>query len=259
VTGLLQRAVTVLDVLRTASDPIPIREIAKSAGLSKSAAQRLLAELVTTELASQDPVTKRYHLGPRTLALGIAYQRRIDIRRIALPHMRGLRDQTGETIGLSVGLGDQLLHIDQVESESRLRALFDIGRPLPLWSGAPSRLLLAERTDDEIRRIVSERSVSELAPSNPPTEETLIADVSSARGAGYAVAHEETLPGVSTISAPVHGSAGNLVATLSLTAPSSRLTTTAVEDLLPHVIACADGVSSELGWMRPVSSRPRSE
>lgn len=70
------------------------------------------------------------------------------------------------------------------------------------------------------------------------------------------MAYEETLPGVSTLSAPIHGPAGDLAATLSLTAPSTRLTTATVEDLLPSVIACADAISSELGWMRPASSRP---
>lgn len=247
--GQIQRAVRVLDVLAGADRALTIRGVAERAALSKSAVQRLLTDLVTAELVTQDQVTRRYHLGPRTLALGMAYQQRLDVRRAALPYMRELRDETGETIGLSVGLGDQLLHIDQVESESPLRARFDIGRPLPLWSGAPSRLLLAERSDEDIRRIVSDRAHPSMVPVNPPTPEALMKDVLAVRAAGHACAFEETLPGVSTLSVRVLGADGHLAAILSLTAPSSRLDQARTEALLPSVVDCSRSISKALGWM----------
>jgi DNA-binding IclR family transcriptional regulator len=247
--GIVQRAVRVLEALAAAAEPMSIRALAAQSGLSKSAAQRLLSDLVSTELAAQDPVTRQYHLGPRTLALGMAYQRRVDVRRAALPHMGRLRDATGETVGISVGLADQLLHVDQVESDSPLRAHFDIGRPLPLWSGAPARLLLAVRSDDEIRRILSERLGTDVTPVNPPTAEELIRDVETVRTVGYACAFEETLPGVSTMSVPIFGSKRELAAVLSITAPSIRLTRERVEEVLPEASRCAAAISSELGYL----------
>lgn len=247
-SGLLQRAVRILDVLAASDQPLSIRGIAEATDLSKSAVQRILSELVATELASQDPITRRYRLGARTLALGMAYQRRVDVRRAALPHMRQLRDATGETVGISVGLGDQLLHVDQVESESPLHARFDIGRPLPLWSGAPARLLLAARPDGDVSRILTEHTATDLTPVNPPTATTLLDEVRKVRTAGHAYAFEETLPGVNTMSVPVRGPNGELAAVLSLTAPSIRLGQKRIEELLPAVGQCADAISSDLGW-----------
>ena len=69
--------------------------------------------------------------------------------------MTRLRDLTGETVGLSVRVGDELLHVEQVESSSALRRSFEIGRTLPLWCGAPSRLFLAELPEAEAREIVA--------------------------------------------------------------------------------------------------------
>ncbi len=247
--GLLQRAVRVLDALAAAPQSRSVRALAEETGLSKSAVQRILTDLVSTQLASQDPATRQYHLGARTLALGMAYQRRVDVRRAALPHMAKLSDSTGETVGISVGLADQVLHVDQVESASALRAHFDIGRPLPLWSGAPARLLLAVRSDADIRRILAERHGTDLTPVNPPSPEALIDDVRAVRAAGYACAFEETLPGVSTMSVPVFGAAGELTAVLSLTAPSVRLTPQCVDDLLPEVLRTAAAISADLGYL----------
>jgi DNA-binding IclR family transcriptional regulator len=248
VSELLRRAVQVLEVLRTSDEGLSIRQVAERAELSKSAVQRLLYELVEHELVGQDRVTGRYRLGPRTLALGVAYQRRLDVRQVALPRMHRLRDATGETIGLSISLGDQLMHIEQVQSVSELKATFDIGRPLPLWSGAPSRLLLAERPDEEIRDILARHEGSDIMPVNPPAPDTLLDDIRGVREKQYAVAVEETLPGVSTLSAPIRGAAAELAATLSLTSPSSRLTDDAIAVLLPQLIAAARAVSVELGW-----------
>jgi len=247
--SLIHRAAHILTVLAAAEQPLSIRALAERAELSKSAVQRILADLVATDLATQEPVTRRYRLGPRTLALGMAYQRRIDVRRVALPRMAQLRDATGETVGISVSLADQLLHVDQVESASPLRARFDIGRPLPLWSGAPARLFLAVRDDEEIRRVVSERAGTDLTPVNPPDPEVLVQDVQAVRAAGYACAFEETLPGVNTMSVPVRGSQGELAAVLSLTAPTARLSRERVEELMPTVAACARAISTDLGWL----------
>lgn len=246
---VLHRAVAVLDVLRSAEEGLSIRQVALRAELSKSTVQRLLRELIDLDLAAQDPLTGGYRLGPRTLALGSAYQRRLDVRQVALPHMTALRDATSETVGLSVPYEDQVLHIDQVQSALDLRATFDIGRPLPLWSGAPSRLMLAERADAEVERLVHDHSHAEFRPVNPPPPEVLVADVRRARQDGYAIAKEETLPGVSTLSAPVRGSTGTLLATVSLTAPSIRLTDDKVDGLLEQVIATGRAISAELGWL----------
>jgi DNA-binding IclR family transcriptional regulator len=253
VSELLQRAVQILEVLRTSDQPLSIRQVADRAELAKSTVQRLLRDLTLTDLVGQDPATQRYHLGPRTLALGVAYQRRLDVRQVALPHMTRLRDETGETIGLSVGYGDEVLHIEQVASQSQLRAMFDIGRPLPLWSGAPSRLLLAERDDAEVQRILTTHRDADVSPVAPPSVEHMYADVLATREANYALAVGETLPGVSTLSVPVRDASGTLVAVLSVTCPSTRLTENDADLLLPRLRQTAQHVSRELGW---VQSRP---
>ena len=144
VSETLRRAVHTLDALARAESDLSIRELAEAPRCPRVPSSGILSSLVETGLAVQDPGSRRYGLGPRTLVLGTAYQQRIDLRSVALPHMTHLRDLTGETVGLSVRVGDELLHVEQVESGSALRRSFEIGRTLPLWCGAPSRLFLAE-------------------------------------------------------------------------------------------------------------------
>ncbi len=243
----LRRAVQTLDTLSRSEGDLSIREIAETAEVSKSSVQRILAALVETGLAVQDARTRRYGLGPRTLVLGTAYQKQFDLRSVALPHLTRLRDLTGETVGLSVAVGDELLHIEQVESLSPLRRSFEIGRTLPLWCGAPSRLLLADLPDDEVERIVRARKASAVDPSDPPSAEVLIASVRESRRTGFGVAVGETIAGVTTAAAPLRGATGRTVATLSVTGPSTRLDAPALERVVPLLVETSATVSGLLG------------
>jgi len=245
--GSLRRAVAVLDVLAADTAPPSVRTIAERTGLSKSAVQRILVELEAVDLAVRDPATRRYGLGPRTLALGSAYQRGLSLHAAAIGPMTDLAAEVGETVGLSVGHGDRLIHVEQVEPERRLSARFHVGRPLPLWFGAPARLLLAARPDEEILRVLDDREHTDIAPVNPPAADELRRQVEEVRRTGHARAFEETIEGVHTMSVVVRGADGALAAVLSVTAPAERLPAVRMDELLPQLQEASDRISGRLG------------
>jgi DNA-binding IclR family transcriptional regulator len=244
----VRRVVGLLDSLARADRDLTVRELAADVDVSKSAAQRMLSALVETGLVAQDAGSRRYGLGPVTLVLGTAYQRRIDLRALASASMTDLRDLTGETVGLSVAVGDELLHIDQVESRSELRRTFEIGKPLPLWAGAPSRVLLADRPETEVARIVRAHRSSPVVPASPPEPDELIASVRETRTRGWAAAFEETIPGVNTVAAPVRRSDGSAAATISITGPANRVDRTRIEAMVPDLLVATAKVSRQLGY-----------
>ena len=243
----VRRVVGLLDTLARSDEDLTVRELAAEVDVSKSAAQRMLSSLVDTGLAVQDPGSRRYGLGPLTLVLGTAYQRRIDLRALAAGQMAALRDLTGETVGLSVMVGEELLHIDQVESRSELRRTFEIGKPLPLWAGAPSRVLLADLPDAEVDRIVRAHRPSAVVPASPPSADDLIASVKECRRRGYGVAFEETIPGVNTVAAPVRRQDGSTAATISITGPANRVDRDRIAAMVPDLLAATREVSRLLG------------
>jgi DNA-binding IclR family transcriptional regulator len=245
--GLLRRAVAVLDELAADTDPPSVRSIAERTGLSKSAVQRILVDLESVDLAVQDRATRRYRLGPRTLALGSAYQRGLSLHAASIGPMTDLAADVSETVGLSVGHADRVIHVEQVEPQRRLSARFHVGRPLPLWFGAPARVLLAERHDAEVLRVLGDREQTDMAPVNPPSPEELLQLVEEVRRTGHARAFEETIEGVHTMSVTVRGAGGGLAAVLSVTAPSERLPAARMDELLPRLEEAAAGISGSLG------------
>ncbi|MCP3423984.1 IclR family transcriptional regulator [Nocardioides pinisoli] len=249
--GALRRAVAVLDALATDVAPPSVRSIAECTGLSKSAVQRILVELEGVDLAVRDPATRRYGLGPRTLALGSAYQRGLSLHTAAIGPMTDLAAEVRETVGLSVGHGDRLVHVEQVEPERRLSARFHVGRPLPLWFGAPARLLLAARSDDDVLRVLDDREQTDIVPVNPPGADELRRQVEEVRRTGHARAFEETIEGVHTLSVVVRGADGALAAVLSVTAPAERMDADRMDEVLPRLQDAADRISARLGHRGP--------
>jgi DNA-binding IclR family transcriptional regulator len=246
VSEQIRRAVALLDELARGEPSQSIRSLAETTGLSKSAVQRSLASLVEVGLAEKHHAGS-YALGPRTLVLGTAYRRRIDLRAVAVPVMTRLRDVTGETVGLSMPVGDEIIHVEQVESRSELRRTFEIGRPLPLWCGAPSRVLLAARGDDEVRRIAHDRAGAGITPAAPPPPDELLRLVGRCRADGYAAALGETIGGVNTLALAIYDAHGDVHATLSITGPATRWDQAAMTATLTDSRDAARELSRALG------------
>lgn len=238
----LRRAIQILEALRTSQRQLSARDIAAQLELSKSTVQRLLHTLEECDMAAQDPRSRKYGLGARTLALGTAYRGGQDLRSVALPHMTALRDLTGETVGLTIRIGSERMYLEQVQSRSELRTSAEVGRPYPLWTGAPGRLLLAALPDHEIADILAHASAEALQVVSPHTEKAFWEAIRQVREQGYAVAFEETIPGINTVAAPIYQEA-TVTAVLSIGGPSARFTETAIDEVLGELIKAAAAIT----------------
>lgn len=244
--GTVSKAIAVLDALRDSPHALGAREIAARSGLAKSSVQRLLTELEQLQLAVQDPTSRKYRLGPHTLTLGMAYRDRLDLRNLALPHMRALRDATQETIGLSVRIGQTRMFIEEVQSQSELRAHSELGQPYPIWMGAPGRVLLAGMTDEALDRLFEPVAESGTG-MDPPIPADLLDELAEVRRRGHARARDETIPGISAVAVPIYDAAGQVTAALSVSGPTARMSEPTMQQVVRAAAEAAATISHQLG------------
>ncbi|PXY36699.1 IclR family transcriptional regulator [Prauserella flavalba] len=243
----LRKAMLILDALRESTDDLSARELAARLDVPKSTAQRLLQSLEESQMTVQDPASRKYRLGPRTLTLGMAYRERLDLRNTALPHMRTLRDATDETIGLSVVVGAERMFIEEVQSQSELRAHSELGYPYPLWTGAPGRVLLAHLPSadtDAALRDAGERPWRAIGLAD---RDAFLERLAEIRRAGHDRAFDETINGVSAIAVPVRDATSRIAAALSVSGPSARMSEPEMDRILPEAQAAAHKISQALG------------
>lgn len=145
---VLRRAAIALDEIAASPGQLRLVDLGARLGLAKSTVRRLLVGLVEVGFASVDG-QGRFAVGDRLLGLG-----RADDASLAAhfrPTIERLAAATGETVDLSVLRGRQMLFIDQVESEHRLRAVSAVGIRFPLEPTANGKAALALLDDENLQ------------------------------------------------------------------------------------------------------------
>ena len=141
---VIERMMRMLDVLAEHPEPLGLKQIAQLTGLHPSTAHRILAAMSADRFVDRvEPGS--YRLGMRLLELGTLVRSRISVRELALPIMRELHAQTGETVNLSVRQDDEIVYVERTSSgRSAMRVVHVIGARAPLHVTAAGKLFLLE-------------------------------------------------------------------------------------------------------------------
>src|SRR5690606_24450563 len=114
---VLERAMSLLDVLAKRSDPVPLKDLAAATGLHTSTTHRILNDLVVGRYVERVD-SGLYRLGMRLLELGSLVKGRLNVRAASLAPMRELHKYTGQTVNLSLQQGDEIVYVERSWSES---------------------------------------------------------------------------------------------------------------------------------------------
>lgn len=248
-----EAAARVADVLLLFTDgpgALGVSTISRELGLSKAVVHRILRSLSSRGLLVADPGTRGYRLGPAGAALGARALRDLDLRRVALPVLRRLRDTTGETTTLSALVGDARVYLDQCESPQEIKMTVETGRRLPLHAGASSKAILAFLPAAR-REAVLTAPMAALTPRTVVDPGRLRAELDAVRRAGVSVTLGERQPGAGSVAAPVFDFDGEVTGAISVCGPVDRFDAAACARYAPLVHAAAAEISRGLGWSPP--------
>ena len=214
------------DVLRLFTEPdnaeLGVTEIANHLDLSKAVVHRVLTTLAAKGFVETDEVSHRYRLGPMSLALGVAYLDRIDLRALALPRLQGLSERTNETATLSLRYGWERMYVDQVTPNREVKMTVALGRSFPLHAGSSSKAFLAFLPDDEQERYLREHDLEQLTDRTIIDAEQLRRELLRVRERGYAVSFGERQAGAGSLAAPIRDHRGHPAAAVSVCGPLER-------------------------------------
>jgi DNA-binding IclR family transcriptional regulator len=186
----------------------------------------------------QDPRTERYRLSWTVLRLARSLIARSDVREIALPHIRALSKDIGETVTLSVRVGFERVLIEQVLPDQEVQWRAPIGSTSPLYAGATGKVMLAHMGDGERERFFAEVELRPLTPSTARDRTTLELQLERVIRDGYAIGDRDRVHDVAGASVPIFEADGTVNFALSIAGPAQRcpvdrLTTFAETVLVP--------------------------
>ena len=237
----LARGLAVLNALGASAEGSTVAELSDATELDRAVLYRLLETLGETGFVVRDPETRKFHLGVALVELGSRASRGLEVRRLSLPGMRLLMEQTREAVCLAVRDRHDVVVVDRVEPPGLfVRVGYHVGFRHALHIGAHGRALLAFLDPDDRAQFM---------PSNP----TLVAEVEASRSRGFAISADELERGAAGVAAPILDRTGRPIATIGVVAPSPRLNDPVT--LGPRVRAVALEISRRLGYQASEPSR----
>jgi DNA-binding IclR family transcriptional regulator len=244
--SVLAKATRILDLVAEAPDDATLTSIAQRLGQPRSSTHRLLSELVQLGLLFRVG-TASYVPGPRLAHWAASAGTAGDIVRIAKPVMVRLRDDVRESVHLYVRQRDRRVCVYAVEGSYELRHFSEVGKPLPLSVGASGKVLLAyadaTTQAQELRRVAKEPLTS-----RAPTADELAAQLAEIRGTEWSMSFGEREEGLAAAAVPIRDGSGQVLAALSISGPTARLTAQRLEELRGQLAAAAQLISASQGW-----------
>jgi DNA-binding IclR family transcriptional regulator len=233
---VLGRAISILDAVEQGAHTFT--RVVDATGLPRTTAHRLLGALEDEGFLARYGEGLGYRLGPRLLRLAAGAMRELPVRDLARPALERLVRSTGESAQLYVRAGDRRVCIDAVESPSELRTIVPVGSSLPLTAGSAAKVFLAHTPEPErlIRRAEEPKRFAH--------------EVELARNRGWASSSGEREAGVGSVSAPIVGAFGLLVAVVSVSGPASRMGRISARRYVPAVLEAATEIERALGVER---------
>lgn len=204
--GVIDKSMAVIDAL--ANGPCTTGDLVERTGITRATVHRLASALEIHGLVRRSS-DGRFALGYRFVSLAHTIDGLDALCGVARPHLRALSERSGESAQLYVRDGEDRICVDVAESAHGLRTIVGVGARLTLSLGSAGRAL------------------------THPT-------------AGLATSVGERESGVASVSAPIVDRSGRVVAAISVSGPTERMTSSPADHFGSLVLAAAAAVGEGL-------------
>jgi DNA-binding IclR family transcriptional regulator len=248
----VDRTLDVMEALASRRGATGISEVASIVGLHVSTVHRLLATLVDRGYVRQDPDTSKYHLGSRVFTLASAADLHLDLRLVARPYLERMMRASGETANLVTSSDTEVVYLDQVASMHLVKMSAAPGSRAPMYCTGTGKAMLAFKHPRTIETVLN-------SPMKRYTAHTLVTragverELALIREQGYSIDNEEMEEGVRCIAVPVYDRRHECIGAMSVSGPTTRMSTERVAKLAPTMLGIADELSRQLGFETAVS------
>ncbi len=248
----LERAFGILETLGQHPQGIGVTELGQCTGLHKSTVHRLLSTLLAYGYVEQDKDTERYRLGIKILGLGLEVLDNLDFRKEALPYMKELVEICRETVQLTVLDRGQVVVVERDQSPETITV--NLGLRADVHCTAEGKVLLAHLPREKIENILDKRPMQQYTVNTVTDINNMLAHLEKVRNQGYAINAEELAEGLRAVAAPVFDHTGQVIAALSISGPTSRLTLERIARLVTVLKEASSSVSHRLGYRSGVTT-----
>jgi DNA-binding IclR family transcriptional regulator len=246
---VLDRAFRILALLSDGK-PRSLLELSGAIDLSNSTTFRQLATLVQYRYVQRDEQTNQYSLGLACLELARAYYEGNDLRRVALPELERLRNETKETVHLAVLDQMEIVYIEKLQGLHPIGLMGSrVGGRSPAYCTGVGKVLLAYEPPGVIKQYFLRRKLQRFTENTITSVSALISELASIRDQGYSLDHGEHESQVYCVATPIFDMKGDVIAGLSISGPADRMEPIeSNREMIEKARQTANNISVKLGY-----------
>jgi IclR family pca regulon transcriptional regulator len=251
----LERGLAILGCFTSSRPLLGIADIADMLGMSRSTTHRYVVTLLALGYLEQEGPARKYRLGLRVTDLGMAAVNSSGLRAVARPYLEELRALSSHTVALAALDETEITWLDVAVGRPHVprrsvSGLFP-GLRQPAHASAEGKLLLAHQPRTLQNALLAEMKLSKHGPRTITGKRALRDQFDQILADGIASADGEQALGVSAIAAPVRDGTRDVVAAVSISAENGTARPEELRERVgSHLVACADRVSTRLGFRR---------
>lgn len=242
----LERAITIIDLL-SKYEKLALSEISETLHIPNGTTFNILKSLNKYNLIERESGSKKFQLGFKLFQLGNKVTSIKKLREAALPFMRELTKESGETSHLGVLIENSIYFLEIVESPKTTKTRAIAGLSLPLHGPAVGKVLLAYQEDKIKNEILNQIELTKFTPNTITDLKKISDELGIIKKNGYAIDNEEVFLGTKCIAAPVFDSKKTICAGLGITGDKDRINNEIMDSIINLVQHEAMNISFKLG------------
>lgn len=239
----LLKGLAVLEMLSKADEPMNLTQIANNLGVVKSNAHTLMRTLLEQRYVVRH--NGGYVSAIKLWNLGSAVLSGLHLKRLAMPHMEALREETGERVHLSVLDTDCVVFVHKMDRPKPEYTHTQIGLRVPAHMLATGKVQLAFCADNELAALSTSLKASTSRTIVSPRD--FFNEMKRVREDGFAVNRGEWREGVWGVAAPILDANRRVVGAIGFSGPPERIRRRSLQRAAGTVLRISSEISEGLG------------
>ncbi len=225
----LTKGLQLLEALSEHEGSRGISELALQLSLTKSNVHRLLQTLIKCGYVTREAGTERYLLSTKLWLVSRRGRPFDALRRLVRPVLRTLAEETDESVLFVVVENDEIVPIDQVETQNPVRVFFSVGQSYPIdrvimkGKGLTALQLIALAARPQMEARAAVRKIQKELRKGEAFVDRQLTQLTDIRKDGFALSLGEWVTGVNAVAVPVWDMSQNLIGVMSCFGPVDRV------------------------------------
>jgi IclR family acetate operon transcriptional repressor len=243
----VDRALTILELLAGKTHGLSTSDLSRRVRIPKSSTSYLLRTLVARGYVRRDIETGFHTLGIKLLSLGGQAMQGLELRDIAMPHLRYIVERTQLDTHLAILDHGDAVYIERIESPGFIKMATWIGRRMVPHVTGVGKALICCHDRTAVEAIVAIHPLKAITPNTITTIPRLMAELAKTRQRGFAIDDEEHEARVRCVAAPIFAASGEVVAAIGVSGTAGQLSDEAIVKIGNLVRTTSLKFSSQLG------------